>query len=158
MVIKLSRSEMYGHWTHCEPKVCEFQHGSTMIYVSYSDDRPMETRLAVAQATIDAVFNETENALEFASHISEKQNPEFWRNARRTPLKQRPLIVFAVRYPLDSDVPICEISWNPIFEPESGVVFSDDWIEEQVRVDRLPGNGDVIHLKRLGAQRYAQVT
>ncbi len=27
MAIILSPSKMYGHWTHCEPKVCEFQHG-----------------------------------------------------------------------------------------------------------------------------------
>ncbi|MDN0083698.1 hypothetical protein QU487_13175 [Crenobacter sp. SG2305] len=128
-----------------------------MIYVSYNNDRPMDARLAVAQTTVEAAFNETESALEFARHISESQNPEFWRNARRIPLKQHPLIVFAVRYPLDSDLPIYEISWNPIFEPEFGVVLSDEWIEEEVRVDQLPENDAVIYLKRLGAQCYAQV-
>jgi len=157
MAIKLLPAEMYGHWTHCEPKVCEFQHGATMIYVSYSDDKPMESRLAVARITVDAAFEETGNALEFARQISERQNPEFWLNAKRISLKQSPLIVFAVRYPLDSDLPVYEISWNPIFEPEVGVSLSEDWMEEQVLVDRLPENDDVIYLKRLGAQRYAQV-
>jgi phage gp29-like protein len=156
MAIKLSPSEMYGHWTHCEPKVCEFQHGVTMIYVSYSNDKPMESRLAVAQATIEAAFKETGDALEFARQISENQNPEFWRNARRIALKQSPLIVFAVRYPLDSDLPIYEISWNPVFEPEIGVAMSEDWIEDQVLIE-LPENDEVIFLKRLGAQRYEQV-
>lgn len=156
MAIKLLPAEMYGHWTHCEPKVCEFQHGATMIYVSYSDDKPMESRLAIARATVEAAFKETENALEFARQISERQNPEFWLNARRISLKQRLLIVFAVRYPLNSDLPIYEISWNPNFEPEVGVSLSEDWIEEQVLVDHLPENDDVMYIKRLGVQRYAE--
>jgi len=156
MAINLSPSKMYGHWTHCEPKVCEFQHGSTMIYVNYSDKKPMESRLAVAQATIEAAFKETENALEFARQISENKNPEFWRNARRIPLKQSPLIVFAVRYPLDGDLPVYEISWDSTFGPESGVALSEDWMEEQVVV-QLPENDDIIYLQRVGVQRYAQI-
>ncbi len=157
MTINLSPTEMYGHWTHCEPKVCEFQHGATMIYISYSDEKPMESRLATAQTTIEAAFEETDKALAFARQISERSNLEFWQNAGRIPLKQSPLIVFAVRYPLDSDLPIYEISWNPIFEPEVGVALSEDWIEEEVFVRHLPKNDDVIYLKRLGAQRYIQV-
>jgi hypothetical protein len=157
MAIKLTPSEMYGHWTHCEPKVCEFQHGVTMIYVSYSDHKPMESRLAVAQTTIEAAFKETENALEFARTISEKQNPEFWQNASRILLTQSPLIVFAVRYPIDSDLPIYEISWNPIFEREIGIALSKDWVEEQVQVEHLPENEEIIYVKRLGPQRYAHV-
>lgn len=157
MAIILSPSKMYGHWTHCEPKVCEFQHGATMIYVSYSDDKPMQSRLAVAQTTIEAAFKETENALEFARPISEKKNPEFWQNASRISLKQSPLIVFAVRYPIDSDLPIYEISWNPIFEPEAGIALSEDWMEEEVRVEYLPDSREVIYVKRLAALRYVQV-
>lgn len=157
MAVKLSPSEMYGHWTHCEPKVCEFQHGASMIYVCYSGDKTMESRLAVAQTTIDEALGETESALEFARQISEKQNPVFWKNANRISLKQGPLIVFAVRYPIDSDLPIYEISWNPMFEPEAGVALSDDWTEEQVQVKHLPENEEIIYIKRLGAQRYEQV-
>jgi hypothetical protein len=157
MTIKLSPSEMLGHWTHCEPKVCEFQHGATMIYVSYTADRPMECRLKIAQATIEAAFNESESALEFARQISEKQTPDFWQTANRIPLKESPLIVFAVRYPIDSDLPIYEISWNPIFEPETAVALSEDGIEEQVEVEHLPENEEFIYVKRLDAQRYAQV-
>ena len=102
MTIALLPAEMYGHWTHCEPKVCEFQCGATMIYVSYSDDKPMESRLAVARTTVEAAFEETDNALELARQISERRNAEFWLNAKRISLKQKPLIVFAIRYPLDS--------------------------------------------------------
>lgn len=158
MAIRLLPAEMYGHWTHCKPKVCEFQHGATMIYVSYNDEESMESRLAVARATVEATFEETDNAIEFARQISERQNPEFWLNAKRISLKQSPLIVFAVRYTIDSDLPIYEISWNPIFEPEVGISLSEDWIEEQVFVDHLPENDDVIYVKRLGAQHYAEVT
>jgi hypothetical protein len=149
---------MYGHWTHCEPKVCEFQHGTTMIYVSYNDARPMQSRLAVAQKTIAAAFSEAEFALDFARHVSEITNPEFWQYMRRITPKQNPLIIFAIRYPLDSDQPIYEISWNPIFEPELGASTPEEWMEEQVLVENLPNNGEVIYVKRLGAQLYAQAT
>jgi hypothetical protein len=157
MTISLSPAAMLGHWTHCDPKVCEFQHGATMIYVSYNADKPMESRLAVAQVTVEAAFSEVDSVLEFARQISEGQSPEFWQNANRIALKQRPLIVFAVRYPIDSDEPIYEISWNPLFEPETGVALSEDWVEEQVRVEQLPDDEGVIFVKRLGAQSYAQV-
>ena len=158
MTINLSPTEMYGHWTHCEPKVCEFQHGTTMIYVCYGGgERSMAARLAAAQATIEMAFKETKNALEFARHISENLNSGFWQNANRIPLKQSPLIVLAIRYPIDSDLPIYEISWNPIFESETGVALSEDWVEEQVRVERLPENNDVIYVRRLGAGHYVHV-
>lgn len=157
MTIGLSPSDMLGHWTHCDPKVCEFQHGATMIYVSYNDDKPMESRLAVAQATVEAAFNEVDSALEFACRVSREQNPEFWRYAGRISLRQRPLIVFAVRYPIDSDSPIYEISWNPFFEPEAGVAFSEDWVEEQVIVEQLPDDEVVIFVRRLGSGSYARV-
>jgi hypothetical protein len=157
MTISLSPSDMLGHWTHCDPKVCEFQHGATMIYVSYNDDKPMESRLAVAQATVEAAFNEVDRALEFARRVSQEQNPEFWRNARRIALRQRPLIVFAVRYPIDSGSPIYEISWNPLFEPEAGVALSENWVEEQVSVEKLPDDEVVIFVRRLGSGSYAQV-
>lgn len=127
-----------------------------MIYVSYSADKPMQSRLLVAQETIDAAFKDADGAVEFARHISETKNPEFWRNARRIELKQNPLIVFAVRYHIESDLPIYEISWNPKFEPEVGVALSDDWQEEQVQVEHLPDNDETIYVKRLGAQLYAQ--
>ncbi|MBI4996327.1 MAG: hypothetical protein HZC22_05385 [Rhodocyclales bacterium] len=158
MKIELSPSTMYAHWTHCEPKVCEFQHGTTMIYVSYSDSKPMAPRLAIAQKSIDAAFQETDSALKFARQISERKNPEFWKSASRIQLRQSPLIVFAVRYPIDSDLPIYEISWNPVFEPEVGFALSEDWTEEQVQVEQLPDNDEVICVKRLDAQRYAHVT
>lgn len=157
MTVALLPAEMHGHWTHCEPQVCEFQCGTTMIYVSYSDDKSMESRLAVARTTVEAVFDEIHNALEFARQISERRNAEFWLNAKRISLKQSPLTVFAIRYPLDSDLPIYEISWNPIFEPEVGFALSEDWIEEQVLVNHLPENDDVVYIKRLGVQRYAEV-
>jgi len=157
MALDLSPSQMYGHWTHREPKVCEFQHGSTMIYVSYNDARPMESRLAVAQSSIAEAFNEVDCVLDFARQISEKRNPEFWQSALRIPLKQRPLVVFALRYPIDSDLPIYEISWNPIFMPECGTALSEGWVEEQVRIERLPENREVMYIKRTGPQQYAQV-
>lgn len=127
-----------------------------MIYVSYSADKPMQPRLALAQETVEAAFKDADGAIEFARQISETKNPEFWRNARRIDLKQNPLIVFAVRYPIESELPIYEISWNPIFEPEVGVALSDAWIEEQVHREHLPDNDEIIYVKRLGAQLYAQ--
>lgn len=148
---------MYGHWLHCDPKVCEFQHGETMIYVSYNDDNPMHSRLEIAQKTINAAFGEFENALAFATRISEKQNPVFWQNAKRIFLKQRPLIVFSVRYPLESDLPIYEISWNPIFDPESGIALSEECIEEAIQIEALPEDDNFIYVKRLGAFQYEQV-
>lgn len=127
-----------------------------MIYVSYSADKPMQSRLAIAQETIEVAFRDADGAVEFAQQISAIKNPDFWNNARRIELKQSPLIVFAVRYPLESDLPIYEISWNPIFEPEVGVALSDDWIEEQVQVERLPDDGEIIYVRRLASRQYAQ--
>lgn len=127
-----------------------------MIYVSYSLDRQMEYRLEVAQETIEAALNEMDKALDFARLISEKQNPEFWQAANRITLKQCPLIVFAIRYPIDSDLPIYEISWNPLFVPETGVALSEDGVEEQVRVESLPESEEVINIIRLDALSYAQ--
>ncbi|MFT3800983.1 MAG: hypothetical protein QM766_07160 [Burkholderiaceae bacterium] len=157
MTIELLPSAMMGHWTHCDPKVCEFQHGATMIYVDYSDDKPMGSRLSVAQTTIQLAFNEMDSVLEFAHLISEHQSPEFWQNASRINLRQHPLIVFAIRYPIDSDAPIYEISWNPLFKPESGIALSDEGVDEQVHIGKLPDDGGSIFVKRLGAHRYVQV-
>ena len=117
----------------------------------------MESRLAIAQSTIEAAFDEIEDALVFARGISEKRNPNFWKNASRITLQQRPLVVFAIRYPINSDLPIYEISWNPIFEPETGIAFSEDWIEEEVKVENLPENNESIDIKRLGSHQYEQV-
>lgn len=156
MTINLSPSEMYGHWTHCEPKVCEFQYGRIMIYVSYGEDKSMASRLTVAQATVDEAFLDIENALDFAKKISEKRNEVFWQNANRISLRQNPLLVFAVHYSMDSDFPVYEISWNPNFKPEVGEALSEDYIEQQISVERLPDNDDVIYVRRLGANQYIQ--
>jgi hypothetical protein len=144
---------MYGHWTHRDPVICEFQHGATMIYISYNEKNPMENRLAVAQKTIDAVFEEMDHALAFAAKISAERHPEFWRNASRITLKQKPLIAFSIRYLLNSDFPVYEISWNPLFQPESGEAYSEDWIEEPVYVE-LPDDNDFIELQRIGSCQY----
>jgi hypothetical protein len=156
MSILLIPSNMYGHWTHCDPKVCEFQDGKIMIYVEYNNEFPMERRLDAAQTTIEQAFSESESALAFAAEISSRQSPEFWRNASRIALRQKPLILFSLRYPLDSDFPIYEISWNPCFETESGPAYSEDWIEEQVHAE-LPDNRDSIYVRRLGPQHYGHV-
>jgi hypothetical protein len=157
MAIDLSPSNMLGHWTHVTPKICEYQYGQTMIYVSYDDSQQMEMRLAVAQLTIEEAFTEFDNVLKFAQQISENQNPEFWRNAKRISLKQNPLTVFAVRYPIDSELPIYEISWNPSFEVEEDVVISKDWAEEEIVRVEVPENLYDINVKRLGALSYAHI-
>lgn len=150
----LSTHQMYGHWIHCNPKVCEFQHGTVMIYVSYGDERPMETRLAKAQESVEATFDEIPYAIEFACKVSQRTNPEFWHIANRIKLRQSPLVVFAIRYPIDSDLPVYEISWNPVFEPEAGLLLSEDYAEEEVQVQELPENEEVVFVKRLGQRRY----
>ncbi len=157
MKISLAPSQMYGHWTHCDPKVCEFQHGSTMIYVSYNENNSMESRLNVASNTIEAAFEEVDDVLVFANTISAERNPEFWKNASRISLKQNPLIVFSIRYPIGCDVPIYEISWNPVFEAESGVALSDDFEEEVIRIEGLPDTGEYINIKRISTKQYEQV-
>lgn len=156
MSILLAPSNMYGHWTHCDPRACEFQHDEITIYVLYNEEFPMAPRLERAQTTIDQALSEIKSALAFAAEISSGQHPEFWRNASRIVLRQKPLIVFSLRYALDSDFPVYEISWNPCFEAEFGVVYSDNWTEEQISVP-LPDSRDFIHVRRIGPHRYEQV-
>ncbi|KRG63763.1 hypothetical protein ABB26_11200 [Stenotrophomonas humi] len=127
-----------------------------MIYVEHNNEKPMEHRLATAQTTIDLVFSETDYALAFVSEISANRHPEFWKAANRIVLRQAPLVIFSIRYPLDSDLPVYEISWNPRFATESGLAYSEDWVEEMVHVN-LPDNNDFIYVRRLGIQQYEHV-
>jgi len=145
---------MYGHWIHCNPKVCEFQHGSTMIYVSYTDEKPMDAQLEVARRTIASAFDEAEGALSFAAQVSETQHPDFWSQAKRIELRQKPLVVFGIRYGLDDPFPVYEISWNPVFQPVSGVAMSDDWVEELIQIEAPPANAEFIHIRRTAAHQF----
>jgi hypothetical protein len=156
MPVKLAPSNMYGHWTHCEPKVCEFQHGQTMIYVCYDAERSMESRLAVAQASIDAVFDEVDGALGFARKVLETRNPEFWQNASRLQQMQSAPVLLAVRYSLGREYPVYEVLWNPLFEPDAGVALAADGTQEDVHVTRTPDD-HFVYVERLGAQQYAHV-
>ncbi|WP_157836386.1 hypothetical protein ACQR5W_20940 [Xanthomonas sacchari] len=156
MSVSLSPAKMYGHWTHCDPRVCEFQHGTTMIYIEYSEEYPMGRSLEDAQKTIDVVFEEVDYALAYASAISSGQHQDFWKAANRISLRQRPLIVYSVRYPLISDFPVYEISWNPHFEVEYGLAYSDDWVEEVVRVE-VPDTSDFIKVRRRAPYQYEYV-
>lgn len=136
--------------------VCEFQHGKIMIYVEYGEKYPMDKSLEDAQKTIDLIFDEAGYALAYASAISAGRHPNFWKNANRISLRQRPLAIFGVRYLLTSDFPIYEISWDPCFETEYGLAYSDDWIEELVRVD-VPKKSDFMKIRRIGSYQYQYV-
>lgn len=137
-MIDLSPSAMYGHWDHLDPMICEFQHGNTMIYISYDSTRSMKSRLANIQKNIDADFNNISEVLCYAKRISENSNPEFWKRANQIKLKQNPLIVFSLRYQLDFDGVIYDISWNPVFKPESGTILDEYYLEEELIIDSLP--------------------
>ena len=153
MAISLLPRNMLGHWTERTPQICEFQHGSTLIFVEYVDAYPMERKLVAAQQTIDDAFAERQCAVAFASAVSAARHPEFWKHANRIALTQPLLIVFSVRYVPDCDQPIYEISWNPSFQPESGVAYSEDWVEETVEVAPQCEH-EFIHVKRIGKNQY----
>lgn len=156
MNVSLHPARMLGNWTHTDPSMCEFQHGSTMIYVEYDDAHPMDQQLSIAQISIDSAFAEVSYALAKAEEVSAETYPAFWKQARRIALRQRPLEVFAVRYLIGETRPMYEISWNPSFEPECGVDYSDEWIEEVVRVE-LPEDLDFIHIVRVGNGQFQPV-
>lgn len=147
---------MLGNWTHTDPGVCEFQHGSTMIYVEYDAAHPMDQQLSIAQISVDSAFADVSHALAKAEEVSAAKYPAFWNQARRISLRQSPLAVFAVRYLIAETLPIYEISWNPSFEPEEGLDYSDEWIEEVVRVE-LPEDLDFIHIARMGNGQFQPV-
>lgn len=155
MTISLHPSEMYGHWnTEGEnPKTCEFQHGRTMIYVQYDDECSMESRLAIAQASIDDAFDDIGGALAFASDVSAGLFPEFWKHAARIELRQSILSVFSVRYDIGTDFPSYDIWWNPRFRTEEGTAYSEDWVEEVVTVS-VPDQRGNISIRRLGKDTF----
>lgn len=153
MAISLLPQNMLGHWTGQTPEVCEFQHGSTLIFVEYVDAYPMERKLAAARQTVNEAFAEIPCALAFASAVSAVRHPSFWKHANRLELTQPLLIVFSVRYTADSDQPIYEISWNPCFQKETGVVYSDKWVEETIEVN-TPDDGEFLRVKRISMNQY----
>ena len=153
MTISLLPQNMLGHWTGRTPEVCEFQHGSTLIFVEYVDAYPMERKLATVRQTINDTFAEIPCALAFASAVSAARHPAFWRHANRLELTQPLLIVFSVRYVSDSDQPIYEISWNPSFQTESGMVYSDEWVEETIEVN-TPDDDEFLRVKRISRNQY----
>ncbi|MEA9590135.1 hypothetical protein VC279_23720 [Xanthomonas sp. WHRI 10064A] len=156
--IDLTKDAMYGHWSHVSPQVCEFQHGSTMIYVSHDNDRwSMERSLQVAQFTINAALAEADAVLEFASHIFEAKSADFWRLARAIPLKQKPLAIFAIRYRLGQALPIYEISWNPTFSVETGVYHDEDGTERLITVETPEEDLSFVDIRRLGTNSYEEV-
>lgn len=153
MPISLQPQNMLGHWTDSTPRTCEFQHGSTLVLVEYVAAYPMERKLAAAQQTINDVFAEIPCALAFASAVSAARHPAFWKHANRIALRQSLLNVFSIRYVPDSDQPIYEISWNPNFETEAGLAYSEDWVEEMVEV-HTPDNHEFIRVKRICKNQY----
>lgn len=153
MSISLLPQNMFGHWTGRTPETCEFQHGATLIFVEYVDAYPMERKLAAAQQTIDDAFAESPCAVAFASAVSAARHPAFWKHANRIALTQPLLIVFSVRYVPDCDQPIYEISWNPSFQPESALAYSEDWVEETVEVS-APDDREFIRVKRICRNQY----
>ena len=153
MTLSLLPQNMLGHWTDRTPAVCEFQHGSTLIFVEYVGAYPLERKLASAQQTIDDAFAECACAVAFASAVSAARHPAFWKHATRIALTQALLIVFSIRYVPDCDQPIYEISWNPRFRAESGVAYSEDWLEETVEVV-APMDLEFIRVKRIGRHQY----
>jgi len=156
-MIDLSRSRMYGHWDHLDPMICEFQHGSTMIYISYDNTHSMESRLGIAQKTVDADFNRISEAISFAQKISEKNYPDFWEKANQITLKQSPLIVFSLRYQLDFDGVIYDISWNPGFRPESGTILDEYFLEEELTINALPEHKKYINVGRDCNGRFNEI-
>ena len=156
VTISLQATAMMGHWPVDNQHVCEFQHGSTMIYVFYDDANPMQQRLAMAQASIDEAFADVEAALVYAKGVYSITHPEFWKQAHRIELRQRPLIVFGVYYHLDTPSPEYLISWSPNFRPEEGTDYSEDWIEEVVRVE-VPRDRVFISVGRTESGEFRQV-
>jgi hypothetical protein len=136
--------------------VCEFQHGTTMIYVEYGENYPMDKSLADARKTIDLALDEADCVLAYASAISASRHPDFWKNANRIPLRQRPLKIFSIRYLIASGFPIYEISWEPRFEAEYGTAYSEDWVEESVLVE-VPKETDFLKIRRLSPYQYEHV-
>lgn len=153
MPISLQSQNMLGHWTGSTPETCEFQYGSTLVLVEYVTAYPMERKLAAAQQTINDAFAEIPCAVAFASAVSAARHPAFWKHANRIALRQSLLNVFSIRYVPDSDQPIYEISWNPSFETESGMAYSEDWVEETVEVE-TPSDCDFIRVKRISKNQY----
>lgn len=153
MSISLAPGSMYGHWTHCTPVVCEFQHGATMIYVQYDDAHPMAAQLKMAQASIDDVFADIPHALQFAEQISAERNPAFWKQARRITLRHHPLAVFSVRYWVGTELPTYDVSWSPDFGPEEGTDYNEEWVEEVVRVE-APDDHEFLSIVRMGNRQF----
>lgn len=154
--ISLRPSNMYGHRTHCDPKVCDFLIGHTLVCVEYDDAHPMASRLEAAQANIVQAFADTSAALDFAARISSQQWPAFWKQASEVTLSQAPLAVFRIRYALDSECPIYDISWNPGFRSECVEVVSPNGVAETVTVD-LPIADESISVRRDGGNGFSHL-
>lgn len=152
---KLNAENMMGHWPFRDCMVCEFPHGTTMIYVAYNDAKPMVSQLVMAQSTIDAALEEAAEALEFARQISARLHPEFWQNISGISPRPHPLALYSIRYTLENDLPIYEISWNPDW-PESFCIL-DESGEETLQQIPLPAeNEEFIHVARQAPHLYTQ--
>ncbi len=146
---------MLGHWDAEEGNlnICEFQVGRVMVYVQYDDQSSMASRLAIAEESIDQAFDDIDGALAFASDVSAGLFPEFWKNAARIELKQNPLSVFSVRYDIGTHLPSYQIWWSPWFQTEEGTAYSEEWVEEVVRVT-VPDQRGFIWIRRLDKDTF----
>lgn len=154
---KLSAENMMGHWPHLEHMICEFQRGTTMIYVPYNEAKPMVSQLAMAQCTIDAAFSEKAEALEFARQISARLHPEFWQKLSGISAPPHPLALYSIRYTLEHDLPIYEISWNPDW-PDSFSILDENGDETQRQIFLPAEDENFIHVTRQAPHIYRQAT
>ena len=156
--MKLTQSNMLGNWKGTNAFICEFQIGSMLVFVEYSQEREKEHQLTHANELISELLETKEEAIELGIRISQTRNPSFWLPLEGCFLKQDVLTIFSIRFPSGKKEPIYEISWNPQFREET-VYHEDDYFkDEPIKVVELPDDEEFINILRTKSGKLMPAT
>lgn len=157
MKIELLDQHMIGHWD-VSPSItqCEFQFATTLIYVEHAKGQSPAARIALAQQTVQATWDDLPAALTFAEQVSRPQMSEFWTLYAHNQLQGSPLMVYSIHYTLASPSPEYSLSYNPDFPWELEVFAPDDLLHERpIPLERYAPADDVwFSVWRLGAGHF----
>jgi hypothetical protein len=157
MKISLAPQKMLGHWNHENLSICEFQIGRVLIFVEHPVDEPADSSLLAAEAEIEAVYLEINEAIKTAKLVSSKRHPEFWSSIDSLIIHQEILTALSIRFSEGASKIIYEISWNPEFSQKIAYEIWDTKGIDAASVPKQPDDEEPIFIQRVNPGSYLHV-
>lgn len=134
--LNLLNEKPLNRYENDEFLIDEFQIGTTLIFVEYPKNKPIDEFIQKAQCQLKEVWQDMDNAVLFAEKLLKNQYPDSFKEYDDSQCVDRVLAVYSIRF--NTDAVIYDIGENYDWDTEWQMPdFPDDWF---VQITRLSLN------------------